>query len=234
MRKTTFLVLGVAVLLALPQVGAAEQHRVLPVDQPAVDREISRGPDTMMLQDPNQANGVFSDIGCAICGTGIQIVADNFVVSSGGVGFDLDELFIWGGYYPGDVPVAAPFDIYVYTDAAGAPGAEVCSALAVTPTSDVLTGMVLFGVSEHHIQFNFAPCNLADGTYWVSLFTDTGASADDFFWEAGNLDPANGVLGSAWSPTNPPAPWNLDGATDMAVHITGTLVPVELQSFDIE
>jgi len=232
MSKTTFLVLGVVALIALP--GAAEQHRVLAVDQAPVDRGMSEGPDTMLLQAPNQVNGLFSDIGCAICGTGIQIVGDNFVVSSGGVGFDLDEIFIWGGYYPGDTPVAAPFDIYIYHDDAGGPGAVACSILGTTPASDVLTGMVLFGVSEHHIQFTFAPCNLADGTYWVSLYTDTSSSADDFFWETGNLDPANGILGSVWSPTDPPAPWNFDGATDLSIEITGTVVPVELQSFDIE
>ena len=65
------------------------------------------------------------------------------------------------------------------------------------------------------------------------LFTDTGAG-DDFFWEVGTLDATNGILGSVWATANPPAAWNIDGATDLAVQITGTIVPVELQSFSME
>jgi hypothetical protein len=149
------------------------------------------------------------------------------------MGYDLDELFIWGGYYPGNVPTAAPFDIFITADAAGAPGATVCSSTGITPTSDTLTGVTLFGVSEHMIQLNITPCNLADGTYWVYLYTDTGAG-DDFFWETGTLDGTNGVLGSVWATANPPASWNPDGATDLSLQITGTIVPVELQSFGIE
>jgi hypothetical protein len=233
MKRTTLLVLGIVVLLTPSQAGAAGGQMVLTTSQTPVERVVPEGPDTGLLQGPNQANGLFSDITCGICTSGLQILADNFTVSTAGMGYDLDEIFIWGGYFPGDVPTAAPFDIIISADTAGAPGAAVCTETGVMPTTDVLTGVSLFGVSEHLIQFNITPCNLADGTYWVSLYTDTGAG-DDFFWEVGTLDATNGIVGSVWSGTNPPAPWTIDSSNDLAVHITGTVVPVELQSFSIE
>jgi hypothetical protein len=233
MSKTTLLALGIAVLFALPQAGAESGQMVLPTSLNPVYREVPRGPDTTLLQSPNQTNGIFSDIGCGACATGVQIIGENFVVSTAGLGYNLDEISIWGGYYPGNVPTAAPFDIYITTNSGGLPGATVCSALAVTPTSDTLTGVTLFGVSEHLIVLTIPPCSLTDGTYWLYLFTNTGAG-DDFFWEVGNLDGTNGVLGSLWATVNPPTTWNIDTDTDVAVHITGTIVPVELQSFGIE
>ncbi len=233
MRKTTLLVLGIAVLLAPSQVGAASGQMVLTTNQVPVERFVTEGPDTTLLQSPNQTNGVFSDITCGMCTTGVQIVGDNFTVSTGGMGYNLDEFTIWGGYFPGNVPTAAPFAIYITSDAGAVPGATVCTATGVMPTTDVLTGVTLFGVSEHMIQLNITPCNLADGTYWVYLYTDSGAG-DDFFWELGNLDATNGILGSVWATENPPAIWNSDVGQDLAVQITGTVVPVELQSFSIE
>jgi hypothetical protein len=232
--------IGISVLFCavvlLPVTGTgAEVAKVLPVDQAPVLRDVVRGPDGTLNQVPDQSNGVFSDVGCDICGSGVQVLGDNFIVSTAGMGYDLDQVILWGGYYPNDVPVVAPFDFYVFPDAGGIPGAaSVCSFIGITPTSDTLTGLVLFGVSEHLMQFDFTPCNLADGTYWLQLFTDTGFGTDDFFWEAGVVDPVNGIAGSVWATEQPAVTWNIDVDTDMAVQITGTTVPVELQSFSIE
>ncbi len=188
----------------------------------------------MLLQPPDQVNGKFADLGCDICSLGLQVLADDFMVSTGGLGYDFDELSIWGGYFPSDLPVAAPFEIFIYQDNAGLPGTEVCSYAAVNPTSDTLTGTVLFGVSEHLIVFSVAPCNLADGHYWLMVFTDTGTGTDDFFWETGALDPTNGVAGNLWDNTYPPVNWFAGDASELSFQITGTIVPVELQSFVVE
>ncbi len=233
MTRTTLMVLAVGALLALPQASADGPWTVLPTGQAPVTRDMTRGPDTMLLQSPNQVNGFFSDIGCGNCGGGVQIIGDNFVVSTAGAGFTLDEISIWGGYFPGDVPTAAPFDIYVASDSSGQPGPVVCSETGIMPTSDTLTGVTLFGVSEHLIQFSLTPCSLADGAYWLYLYTDTGAG-DDFFWETGSLDATNGVAGSVFTTQNPPATWAADSDAELAVRITGTVVPVELQFFAVE
>ena len=232
--------IGISVLFCavtlLPVTGTgAEVAKVLPVDQAPVLRDVVRGPDGTLNQIPNQSYGLFSDVGCDICGSGVQVLADDFVVSTAGMGYDLDQVILWGGYYPSNTPVAAPFDFYIYPDAGGIPGAAaVCSFIGITPTSDTLTGLVILGVDEHLMQFDFTPCNLADGTYWLKLFTDTGFGTDDFFWESGVLDPVNGILGFAFASEEPVVTWGSDVGYDLAVQITGTTVPVELQSFSIE
>jgi hypothetical protein len=233
MTRTPILLLAGLTLLAAPYI-AAGSTRVLAVGQDPVVRNLERGPDTMLSQAPNAVNGLFSDLGCDMCAQGLQIIGENFIVSTGGAGYDLDEITIWGGYFPTDVPVAAPFDIYIAADAAGVPGTMACYATGITPTSDTLTGVTLFGVSEHLIVLTISGCTLADGTYWLYLFTDTGTGTDDLFWETGTLDGTNGIAGSVWATTNPPSAWNFDGATDLATQITGTIVPVELQSLSVE
>ena len=105
---------------------------------------------------------------------------------------------------------------------------------SVFPTSDVLTGVTLFGVSEHLVTLDFPDCTLADGTYFIEIYTDTGAGTDDWFWETGNVDATHGIAGQAYAFTAPGSAWNYDASQDMAITLNGDLVPVELQSFDIE
>jgi len=231
MRKIALF--GFVLLLGAALAGAADSDKVLEQNQPPVVREIDTSVATWLAQAPNQVNGLFSDLGCGMCGTGVQIIADNFVVSSGGVGVNMNQAMMWGGYYPGNVPIAANFEVSFHSNAGGVPGAVVCQA-SVVPTSDVLTGVTLFGVSEHLLTLDFPSCTLADGTYWIEIHTNTGLGTDDWFWETGNLDGTHGVAGSAWATAYPATAWNSDPATDLAITLNGDLVPVELQSFDIE
>jgi hypothetical protein len=100
-----------------------------------------------------------------------------------------------------------------------------------------MTGVVLFGVNEWEYNITLgAPCVLADGSYWVEVFNSTAGngSGDDWFWETGTLDPVNGVAGSVFSTSVPGAVWNPDSINDLAVQLIGAVVPVELQSFDVE
>ncbi|NNG27092.1 MAG: hypothetical protein HKM87_06170, partial [Ignavibacteriaceae bacterium] len=46
--------------------------------------EPSDAPVVFLDQAPNQVNGIFSDSNCGLCGTGAQVVADNFVVATAG------------------------------------------------------------------------------------------------------------------------------------------------------
>jgi hypothetical protein len=231
MRKIA--IFGFVLLLGAALAGAADSHKVLEQNQPPVVRQVDTGVATWLAQAPNQVNGIFSDLGCDICSTGVQIISDNFVVSSGGVGVNMNQAMIWGGYYPGNVPTAANFEVSFHSNAGGVPGAVVCQA-SVVPTSDVLTGVTLFGVSEHLVTLDFPSCTLADGTYWIEIHTNTGLGTDDWFWEVGNLDGVHGIIGSVWATEYPVVTWNSDTATDLAITLNGDLVPVELQSFDIE
>ena len=226
----------VIVLFVMPLAAADQSHRISEIDQPAVERHIEGVLDSTLNQAPNQVNGLFSDEECDFCGNGVQVIAENFTVSTGGLGFDLEQIVMWGGYFPGDIPPAVDdFDVLVHTDAAGAPGTVICTETGIVPTSRTTTGVVLFGVSEYIVTLDLAvACNLADGTYWVEVYNNTGVGTDDWFWETGTLDGVNGVPGSAWATEAPGAAWNLDGGTDIAVQLNGTVVPVELQSFSIE
>jgi hypothetical protein len=228
------LLVGLFTVVGLPAI-ADQPSTVLGVNQAPVARSVPDGPDTALNQPPNASNGIFSDIGCDMCTTGIQIVGDNVVVSTGGMGYEPDEITIWGGFYPNNTPVPVTFDIFFYPDSGGVPGATpTCYATGISPTSDILTGVTLFGVSEHEILLTISGCTLSDGTYWLVWYTDTGLGTDDFFWETGTLDGTSGVAGSVWTTANPPTTWTPDAATDMSVLLTGTILPVEIQSFSIK
>ncbi len=229
MRKIA--IFGFVLLLGAALAGAADSHKVLEQNQPPVVRQVDVA--TWLTQAPNQSNGIFSDVHCDFCSGGVQVVADNFVISTGGVGVNMNQAVIWGGYYPGNVPTAANFEIIFHNGAGGVVGGVVCQA-SVLPSADILTGVTLFGVSEHQVTLDFPTCTLADGTYFVEIYTDSGVGTDDWFWEVGNVDPVNGVVGSAWAVSAPGSAWNYDTATDMAFTLNGDLVPVTLQSFDIE
>ena len=96
--KTVILSL-IIVLACMPLAAAEQSHRISEVDQPAVDREVERQADSTLNQPPNQVNGVFSDEGCDICGSGVQVIAENFNVITAGMGFDLEQIVMWGGYW---------------------------------------------------------------------------------------------------------------------------------------
>lgn len=189
----------IVVLFVMPLAAAEQSHRVSEIDQPAVDREVERQVDSTLNQAPDQSNGVFSDEDCDICGGGSQVVAENFAVITGGLGFDLEQIVFWGGYYTDNIPLAVDdFDVLVHSDAAGLPGAVICTETGMAATSRVDTGIDLFGVDEYMVTLDLAvACNLADGTYWIEVYNNTGTGADDWFWETGTLDPVNGVVRSS-------------------------------------
>jgi len=223
-------IFGFILLLGAALAGAADSHKVLEQNQPPVVRQVDVA--TWLTQAPNLANGIFSDAGCDLCG-GAQALADNFVISTGGVGVNMNQAIIWGGYYPNNIPAPANFEIIIHSDAGGLPGGVVCQA-SVVPSADVLTGVTLFGVREHQLTLDFPNCSLADGTYFIEIYTNTGSGTDDWFWETGNVDPTHGIAGQAYAFSAPGSGWTYDATQDMSITLNGDLVPVELQSFDIE
>ena len=58
------------------------------------------------------------------------------------------------------------------------------------------------------------------GTYWIEIYNNSVESAN-FFWETGNLDPTNGIAGSAWATATPGVTWTLDPATELSIQISG-------------
>lgn len=213
---------------------AQEVERISPAGNPPTANVVPKG-GTVISQPPNQSNGLFADMGCELCGTGQQSIADNLIVPA--AGFAADTITFWGGYFPGNIPLAVDdIDVIFHSDAAGLPGGVLCSYTGVVPTSRVDTGVDLFGVDEYMFVLDFAPCALPGGaTVWVELFNNTGADGQSFFWETGDLDAVNGVLNNAFSTTTPGAAWLIGNpVSDMAFQVGGTVVPVELQTISVE
>jgi hypothetical protein len=190
---------------------------------PAPRTVAPHGTGTYLNQLPNGVNGLFSDTDCALCGTGQQSIAENFVLAAPA---PVGELTIWGGYFPGDLPLATDvFRVLIHSDSGGAPGAVVYDESNVSSTK-TQTGLVLFGVHEYEYTLNLATqVNLAAGTYWVEVFNDTTGNSDQWFWETGDLDVTNGIAGSGYAFETPAVTWNLDPATDLALQIDPGLPP---------
>lgn len=133
----------------------------------------------------------------------------------------VNQIIFWGGYYPGNTPLAVDdFTVNIYHDNAGVPGTSVYSQSGVVPTDRTDTGVDLFGVDEYLFTLNLPnPPTLAAGTYWVEIFNNTSSIADDFFWETGTLDAVNGIQGSVWDSQTPGVNWILDSSTDLAFQV---------------
>jgi hypothetical protein len=179
-------------------------------------------------------NGLFADSTCAICGTGQQSIADNFNVTVAGPTVGITEIVMWGGYYPENIPnTTDDFTIIISQDAAGVPGAVVDARYDLTPAR-ATTGVTLFGVDEYVFTFDYSAMPVilnSTGVYHIEIYNNSVESGN-FFWETGNLDGTNGVVGSSWATACPGVTWNSDGATDLAIQINGDdFIPVELVSF---
>jgi uncharacterized repeat protein (TIGR01451 family) len=171
-------------------------------------------------QQPNQVNGIFSDSGCDICLTGMQSIADNFILTTKE---NIAQIVLWSGYFPADVPIDPDvFTVIFHEDDGGLPGAAIYTLTDLTYTR-VQTGIVLFGVHEWMHTLTLAePVALGPGTYWVEIYNDTGLGTDDFFWETGDPDAfGNGIPLSAFSATAPGSTWNMN-AGELAFQLITT------------
>jgi hypothetical protein len=187
-------------------------------------------PITFIDQVQNGVNGLFADSDCQLCGTLQQTVAENFTTSVGSPSVGIQELIIWGGYYPEDIPNTTDnFTIILHSDNAGSPGAVVDSRTGLQAASRVQTGVILFGTHEYMFTFDFSADPIiipSSGTYWIELFNNSNPSGN-FYWETGNLDGTHGIAGSGWYTTTPGTSWNLDPATDLSLKLNGddNLIP---------
>jgi hypothetical protein len=198
--------------------------------------EVPMAPVTFLDQPPNGINGLFADSDCQLCPTLQQTIADNFNATVSNTTTGIQQLVIWGGYYPEDIPNSTDdFTFIFHANNAGQPGAVMTTLSGQQATSRVQTGVILFGTHEYMFTFDFAPAVMlpaGTATFWLEIYNNSVESGN-FYWETGNLDGTHGVLGSAWYTTTPGSAWNLDGATDLSAQINGDdNVPVELVSFE--
>ncbi len=186
-------------------------------------------------QQPNQVLGIFSDLDCDSCAAGgnppQQILAEQLVLVTPE---QIDELRFWGGYFPGDAgggePLPDTFTVKfrLNDDSTGVdlPGSVVRKLEIGQATTRTATGLTVSGVREFEYTISL-PTNqdLQPGFYWVEIYNDTTTDPtdDDWFWETGTLDAANGLPGSVFSfdpPNVPPEGWRIEELRDLSLSIT--------------
>ncbi len=207
----------------------------LPNDSLNGNLVISNEPAGCFDQQPNQSNGIFSDLDCDACVTlgnpPQQVLAEQMVLV---MAQQIDELRFWGGYFPGDAGGVEPLpDVFTVKfrlndDSTGIdlPG-SVIRKLDIGPaTTRTATGVTFFGVREFEYTISL-PTNqaLQPGLYWIEIYNDTTSDPtnDDWFWEAGSLDAVNGLPGSVFSrdlPNGPKEQWTVDPVTDLSLSMT--------------
>jgi hypothetical protein len=220
-----FISLIIILAVNIPLAVAGQPQKISIIDQPAVTHQLNQvlSDTTKLYQPPNQVNGIFSDEGCDFCPSGKQVLAENFTVSGDGSKLLLEQIIIWGGYYPNDIPQALDdFDVLVHADSSGSPGTVICTETGITPASRTTTGVILFGVHEYQVTLDLVtPCRLSAGTYWLEIYNNSGLGTDDWFWETGDLDASNGIQGNAWATAAPGSTWIMQ-ADNLAVQLVAS------------
>jgi hypothetical protein len=172
-------------------------------------------------QTPNGVNGYFSDTGCDFCGGGQQSMADDVNIFAA---TNICDIQFDGAYYSSNSSPVDQFTINIYSDGGGIPGALLYGESNVS-VSRVLTGNVIFGVSEWHYTATLASTvNLAIGTWWFEIFNNTGLGTDDWAWETGNVDPNYGNGGCAFAFNTPGITWNAFGE-NLTLAVCGDVAP---------
>jgi len=215
MTMTSRVLFAAGLLLALvaAPTTAQDAERVWAVDQQRVDRSTEGASacltgNPIIVQPPNQVQGIFSDGDCDLCGAGAQAIGDSATFTED---VSIGELVAWGGWSPGAVPPADDIIVIIHADGGGGiPGAALFTFTGLTSTR-VDTG------SEY--QFNIAlpeVVDLAAGTYWFEFENNTVGSPESFYWGTGDLDPTYGTLGFAFAVQVPGVNWFPVGTDNLA------------------
>lgn len=226
-RLVSFLMVG---LFAVPLVQAQQVQPVHPPGEPWDAGQYFQAPGVTILdQQPSLGSCGYSDP------TWPQILADNFVVPAG-PGVEVTQLVVWVVYWTGNTPPAVNSPtVRFYSDGGIVPGSLIGEEFSV-PTVRVDTGLQGSGGFDlYQLTLSLAnPVALNAGTtYWVEIAEDTAVPNSRNCWEQGLLDETNGVPGSAISFTEPPVGWGGLGQ-EWSLQVIADVVPVELESFDIE
>lgn len=193
---------------------------MLPALAMAQAQVCTNGGDLIFEQPPNQVNGIFSDADCDFCGSGVQVIADDFVLSASA---NIGEIQMYGGYFPTNVPSDPDdFTVIFHENAAGIPGTSISTEASVA-SSKTDTGVDLFGVDEYLFTLSLNKAVfLTPGHYWVEIYNNTADTTESFFWETGDVSPVGGVINGAFTFEAPGANWNIVTGVDFAFSMCST------------
>lgn len=229
-RRTVLVCFLVTAVMVLP--AAAQQVQPQPppgVFAPPDPQPAPLSADTFLSQPVTLTGCAYSDT------TRVQIIAEDVVVS-GGMPVAVDEILVWAIYHPNNTPpgVNSPM-VRFYSDSGGLPGTLLAQESSV-PTAIIDTGLDdgVWNLDVYELTLSLVtPVELAPGTWWVEVTENTGDTSNLFCWEFGQLDPTNGRVNGAIARSEPPQSW-IASSNDSAIQLNGQVVPVELQSFEID
>jgi hypothetical protein len=135
------------------------------------------------------------------------------------------SLFWNGAGWDACDPTGMAFDVTFHPDAGGQPGAALCTYAGLMPTA--VPGLSYSGYTLYYWEVTgLSPACEPTGASWVGVHSYPNTAGCALLWMSGTG--GDGSLlqydGMAYSPQ----------AYDAALCITGTIVPVELQSFEVE
>jgi len=198
--------------ISLESIGATSNSNLLVSQSPFSDANCSISGPLLVENDPDQTNGIFSDIG------GMQEAAVPYSPLND---VTINQICIAGGYFSGCTPATFPDYIFtVYSDNAG-PDTPIAGPFTISATH-VITGTTLFGSDELGVTLDFPNVALTAGsTVWLSVVSTEPTAACRFFWE---VSPTGN--GSAFTQDDG-ANWTVDPATSIAFFLGEFVCPAE-------
>ena len=111
--------------------------------------------------DTDGANGL-----SMLSGVGTyRSILDDFVFATDVLVSDFHQVLLWNS---GGGPLASDYDLIVWDDVGGAPGAPIMT-LATALVSETPTGRTWFGRPEFWLEVAVAPTVIPAGTYWLEM-----------------------------------------------------------------
>ncbi len=156
---------------------------------------------TLASQPLDGVSGFFSDVDCQSCPEGIQVLADDFSLSTpiNGIG----RLTFFGAFFPDNVLLSNMlFDVRILGDDQGLPDNNnvVFTGVDLTPTF-LDTGTDVFGLDAYQVDIDLNTDPLNAGAFFLEIVGDTTGSNDQWTWLTGSQDPVAGQPGSAFNTT---------------------------------
>lgn len=204
---------GTALTAAAPRVPGAVLY----------DQTATLSPNSYTSQDFETANDAFDNQG-----------ADDFVIPAATT-WSISLIYAPGAYFNGTGPTPN-VNVWIYNDAAGAPGTAACSYPLLTPANYTdVAGVLTITLPS--------ACTLGTGTYWLSVQSRMDfAVGGQWGWTGSTVqanalakwrNPGNG-FGSGCTAWGNLSTCIAGSTPDFGFRLEGAVVPVELQGFTIE
>ncbi len=190
------------------------------------------GEGTVTLWDNGMPDGVngYSNATVDAFGARRTLLGD-FTVPAGDI-WDVVNMtwnHVWGGGQ--GAGFGTGLEMQVVGDAGGPDLGNVIAVASVNTYSEVATGNIFFSRPEIESFAEFDPINLTEGTYW---FEATVVGADNNFWlTAPVIDSECWVNYDDFAGLEPCSS-QFGVVSDLSYRLGGVVVPVDLQSFDVE